>query len=64
VIATHSDGDGRLEAADALHAWETTARDEHGAARFPNGIYEVTIRAFDLAGNRSERTAKVRVANP
>jgi len=64
VIATHSDGDGRLEAADSLHAWETAARDERGAARFPNGIYEVTIRAFDLAGNRSERTVKVRVGNP
>lgn len=64
VIATHSDGDGLLEAADALHCWATDARDEHGAARFPNGIYEVTIRAFDLAGNRAERTAKVQVDNP
>jgi hypothetical protein len=64
VIATHSDGDGRLEAADALHCWATDARNADGTPRFPNGVYSVTVRAFDLAGNKAECTNKVLVKNP
>jgi len=63
VIATHTDGDGSLERADALQCWETAAVDK-GVRRFPDGNYEVTVRAFDLKGNMGVRTARVRVQNP
>jgi hypothetical protein len=64
VIATHTDGDGVLERADVLQCWSTASVDEKGERRFPNGTYEVTIRAFDLKGNVGMRTARVRVQNP
>jgi murein DD-endopeptidase MepM/ murein hydrolase activator NlpD len=61
---TNTDGDGAIEAADELHTWDTAERDAAGKPRFPNGLYRVTVRAWDLAGHRAERTATVRVANP
>ena len=53
--ATRSDGDGVIEREDARLAWDTR--------EWPNGEYEVTVTAFDLAGNRGEATARVVVAN-
>jgi len=64
VIATHTDGDGAIEPADALQTWRTGETLPDGKRRFPNGVYEVAIRAWDLKGNRGERTARVRVENP
>jgi len=61
---TNSDGDGAIEVADEVHAWDTAQRDAAGKPRFPDGLYRVTVRAWDLAGNRAERTATARVANP
>ena len=63
TILTHTDGDGRLEYDDRRFCWNTRAKDESGAARFPDGDYEVTVRAWDLAGNAAERKTKVRVQN-
>lgn len=63
VFATHTDGDGMLEKADALQTWSTAERDERGERRFPDGVYQVTLRAFDLKENKAERTVKVRVEN-
>ena len=64
LVATHTDGDGAIEPADALQTWGTAELRADGKRRFPDGVYEVTIRAFDLKGNRGERTAKLYVANP
>ena len=62
LLATHTDGDGVIESADALQAWRTGETLADGKRRFPDGVYEVVIRAWDLKGNRGERVAKVRVA--
>jgi murein DD-endopeptidase MepM/ murein hydrolase activator NlpD len=63
VKVTSTDGDGVIEASDQLQSWETTAQDAGGKPRFPNGLYTVTVRAWDLKQNRATRTATVRVAN-
>ncbi|HUR27059.1 MAG TPA: HEAT repeat domain-containing protein [Planctomycetota bacterium] len=63
VIATHTDGDGVLEPADKLQCWDTAEQDAQGKRRFPDGEYEVTVRAWDLSLNKAERTVKVRVKN-
>ncbi len=64
LFATHTDGDGALESGDALQNWSTTETVSDGKPRFPNGEYQVTIRAWDLKEQRAERTQKVRVENP
>jgi hypothetical protein len=53
----------RLASGDVEHAWQTAARRPDGSPRFPNGIYTVTIRARDSAGNSSSRSEPVRVDN-
>lgn len=60
---TKSDGDGVVEPTDAAQSWDTAARDARGNRRWPDGIYTVTVYAWDLAGNRSAASAQVRVAN-
>ncbi len=62
VKVTSTDGDGIVEASDQLQSWDTAARNS-GNPRFPNGLYSVTVRAWDLKGNQATRTATVRVAN-
>ncbi len=63
LFATHTDGDGVLERADALQSWSTAEMVSDGKPRFPNGDYQVTIRAWDLKEQCAERTQKVRVEN-
>ncbi|HGY92718.1 MAG TPA: hypothetical protein ENK43_16235 [Planctomycetes bacterium] len=60
---TNTDGDGVIEPTDARFAWDTAQRDERGQRRFPDGVYEVIVRAWDLAGNRGEGRMRVRVVN-
>ncbi|MBI3820030.1 MAG: HEAT repeat domain-containing protein [Planctomycetes bacterium] len=62
-ILTHTDGDGLLQSTDARRCWNTLATDESGARRFPDGIYTITIRAWDLKNNKSELAAKVLINN-
>ena len=52
---TNTDGDGVIEAGDRAQTWDTRT--------VPDGVYEVTVRAWDLKGNGAARTAGVRVAN-
>ena len=63
VVVTHSDGDGVVEPIDADHRWRTASLTAGGERRFPDGEYTVTIRAWDLAGNRAERAVRVVVEN-
>jgi murein DD-endopeptidase MepM/ murein hydrolase activator NlpD len=63
MIVTHTDGDGRLQQTDKRSSWDTLALDAGGKRRFPDGDYELVVRAWDLSGNRAERAVKVRVAN-
>jgi murein DD-endopeptidase MepM/ murein hydrolase activator NlpD len=63
VKVTSSDGDGVIEPNDKVQAWNTAERDSTGKPRFPDGLYTVTVRAWDLKENQATRTATVRVAN-
>jgi hypothetical protein len=63
MILTNTDGDGRIQRDDRRHCWNTRAQLASGAARFPDGEYEVVVRAWDLAGGRAERSCRVRVRN-
>jgi len=60
---TSTDGNGVIEPSDRLQAWDTAERDEAGRPRFPDGLYKVIVRAWDLQGNQTSRTATVRLAN-
>lgn len=57
VVATHTDGDGRIERADAVQCWDTSETTADGKRRFPDGTYDVTVRAWDLAGRQGTCTA-------
>jgi murein DD-endopeptidase MepM/ murein hydrolase activator NlpD len=61
--ATSTDGDGVIEEADRLQAWDTTEDSVNGEQRFPDGLYTVTLRAWDLKGNDAVQSTQVRVAN-
>ena len=63
VKATNTDGDGIIEPADRMQTWDTAQRDQKGRRRFPDGLYRVTVRAWDLKGNLGSRTVSVRVRN-
>ena len=60
---TSTDGDGIIQRADALHAWETAQQEPGGGPRYPDGVYTVTVRAWDLKGNQATRTTTARVKN-
>jgi murein DD-endopeptidase MepM/ murein hydrolase activator NlpD len=62
VKVTSTDGDGVVEASDQLQSWDTAA-ESGGKRRFPDGLYTVTVRAWDVKRNQATRTATVRVAN-
>jgi murein DD-endopeptidase MepM/ murein hydrolase activator NlpD len=63
MVLTNTDGDGRIQRDDRRYCWNTRSRTASGAARFPDGEYEVIVRAWDLAGGPAERSCKVRVRN-
>lgn len=65
-VLTHHAGSGRaggLDTALSANAWKTDERNAAGQPRFPNGEYVITVRAYDHAGNVSERSETVRVQN-
>jgi hypothetical protein len=59
-----TDGDWELDPARLRHAWRTAETGPDGTARFPDGEYTITVRAFDSKGNMASRTETVRVVNP
>lgn len=61
--STNTDGDGVIEASDERQCWNTLELDENGERRFPDGKYTLTVRAWDLAGNKAEEKQVVRVKN-
>lgn len=60
---TSTDGNGVIEPNDRLYSWNTNQLDAKGQRLFPNGSYDVTVRAWDLKGNRAQCTTNVRVFN-
>jgi hypothetical protein len=45
-------------------SWDTTQRNELGEPIFFNGIYQLKVTAADFAGNSSNESVTVEVANP
>mgnify|MGYP000947334938 CR=1 FL=1 len=65
-VITNCPKDGPPEELDFRHrdcCWNTAEADGDGKAVFPDGPYEITVRAFDFAGNSSTETMPVQVAN-
>lgn len=63
---TNAPLDGRtrpLRRADAAGSWRTAALNERGERLFPDGEYTLTVRTWDSAGNRAERSETVKVQN-
>jgi hypothetical protein len=52
-----------LARADTQGRWRTNALNERGERLFPDGDYTLTVRAWDSAGNRAERSETVKVRN-
>ncbi len=46
------------------HCWDTAQRNELGEPIFPNGLYQLKVTATDFAGNSSNESVTVEVANP
>jgi hypothetical protein len=52
-----------LQFRDRDHCWHTATLDERGSPVFPDGEYDITVAAYDFAGNRSTETMRVTVEN-
>ena len=50
-------------APDKAYAWNTAATDEAGQPLFPNGLYTITVTAYDALGNSTTASDQVRVEN-
>jgi murein DD-endopeptidase MepM/ murein hydrolase activator NlpD len=61
--ATSTDGDGAIEPSDKLQAWNTAEKGPNGKPRFPDGLYTVTLRVWNLREAQDTRTETVRVVN-
>ncbi len=52
-----------LNLPDKDYAWNTAATDEMGQPLFPNGLYTITVTAYDAAGNSTTISDQARVEN-
>jgi len=65
-IITNTRGDGtprEITPGDAGNAWNTAAVDKKGNALYPNGEYEIRVRAEDFKGNSAKAAMTVIVKN-
>ncbi|MHC4478608.1 MAG: DNRLRE domain-containing protein [Planctomycetota bacterium] len=52
-----------LTSDDVKHCWNTAVLDQNGKAVFPDGEYDIIVRAFDYVGNSSQQTMRVSINN-
>lgn len=52
-----------LPASLANNSWDTEQVDANGVLQYPNGTYEITVRAFDFPGHHAEKSVLVEVHN-
>lgn len=65
-VITNTDGTGEFGKVDISardYAWNTAEVDVSGNPKFPDGLYSITITAYDFLGNYSRATDTVRVRN-
>ncbi len=65
-VITNSDGTGefgKIDPSAADYAWNTAELDEAGNPRFPNGLYTITVTAYDFLGNHRTVSDTVMVKN-
>jgi len=66
-ILSNFDGvhkDHFLRNVDPNNCWRTNQKDLSGRPRFPNGMYTITVTAWDAKGNQATATGQVYVENP
>lgn len=54
---------GMIDPAAGVFAWHTAEKDELGNPKFPDGLYKITVTAYDSTGNSSTASDDVRVMN-
>ncbi len=70
-IITNTDGTGEFGTINVYdhcllyqsYAWNTSALDEQGNRKFPDGLYTITVAAYDFKGNKTVAQDMVRVEN-
>jgi hypothetical protein len=65
-VVTNVDGSGEfgeVKTSDQSYAWNTTAKDEMGNPKFPNGRYVVRIKAYDASGLSATSIDSVEIRN-
>lgn len=65
-IITNTDGTGEFGIIDISakdYAWNTAEVDASGNPKFPDGLYSITVTAYDFLGNCSKAMDTVRVGN-
>ncbi len=58
-----TDESSKIDIAHGRLAWNTAERDEFGNFRFPDGLYVITVIAYDFMGNSSSASDTVMVEN-
>jgi Peptidase family M23 len=65
-VITNTDGTGEageVNPSDRNYSWKTDSTSSDGTPVFPDGLYTVTVHAFDPAGNQAIASESVRVDN-
>ncbi len=65
-IITNTNGKdeaGEVKPSDRNYSWKTDSTSQDGTPLFPDGLYTVTVHAFDPAGNQATASESVRVDN-
>jgi len=52
-----------IDCSDGDFAWNTAEKDERGNPRFPDGVYIISVIAYDFIGNHSSVSDTVQVRN-
>lgn len=65
VITNTNGGEesGEVKTSDQNYSWKTNALNAEGTPAFPDGVYTVTVLAYDVAGNVGTLSEPVKVAN-
>lgn len=55
--------EGSISSADEDLAWDTEELNDSGEAKFPDGLYDIEVHAFDTNGNEAVKTDQIYIKN-